>query len=137
MYKYKQSPSIKHADFNQIQSITPTIQSYNFDYSEMIRNKRNSNQQRHFENYLKLSEEKETKFKNYLSNALSFKFDIIDVYFVHDEEEDHKVVIFKVGDKSAEEISNLSLKLRKEAYFYSKNNDLLEPYNEFIFLLRR
>ena len=72
-----------------------------------------------------------------MKNNLSSQFNIKNVKFAYDNEENQKICIFEVGDISAEKISELGLKIREEAYNYAKKNNLIDYYNNFVFLVRR
>jgi hypothetical protein len=76
-------------------------------------------------------------YTNFLKNKLSSQFNINNVKFAYDKEDNQKICIFEVGDISAEEISDLGLKIREEAYNYAKKNNLIDYYNKFVFLVRR
>ena len=77
------------------------------------------------------------KLESYLHDTLYDKFNIEKIELDFDPEDEKWIFVFKVGDMSANEISNLSLKIREKAYYYSKKHELLDVYNSVIFLLRR
>jgi len=77
------------------------------------------------------------KLEKYLSNDVCKKFNISEFKTILDSEDSKYVFVFKINNKSPEEISELSLKIRQESYYYAKEHDLLDDYNNAVFLLRR
>jgi hypothetical protein len=82
--------------------------------------------------------EKEKKqFLSFLSNNLSNEFNISFNGLEYDKDENKNVCIFNVGDIPSKGITDFHLKIREFAYYYAKDNDLMDFYDNVIFLLVR
>jgi len=86
---------------------------------------------------LNKNEEGRKEFFEFLSNDLSKQLNISNVKLGYDAEDNQKTCLFTVKNIDSKDISDLHLKVRELAYYYAKENDLLDYYNELVFILGR